>query len=155
MTPHEAMKFARERELDLIEIVPNANPPVCKLMDLGKYKYELTKKEKLQRKHQQVVVLKEIRFHPNTDVHDFEFKAKHARAFIEAGNKVKATVIFKGREVVYKEKGEEILNRLAEKVVDIAKIEQPPKMEGKWMSMILSADKGSKKKNTQKQKEEK
>lgn len=155
MTPHEAMKFARERELDLIEIVPNANPPVCKLMDLGKYKYELTKKEKLQRKHQQVVVLKEIRFHPNTDVHDFEFKAKHARAFIEAGNKVKATVIFKGREVVYKEKGEEILNRLAEKVVDIAKIEQPPKMEGKWMSMILTADKGSKKKNTQKQKEEK
>lgn len=154
MSPQEGMKYANERGLDLIEIVPKANPPVCKLMNLGKYKYELTKKEKLQRKHQQVVVLKEIRFHPNTDVHDYEFKARHARAFIEAGNKVKATVIFKGREITYKEQGEELLKKLAESLSDIAKVEQPPKMEGKWMSMILSADKSSKKKTTNKIKDQ-
>ncbi len=155
MTPQEGMRFANEKGLDLIEIVPTANPPVCKLMDLGKYKYELTKKEKLQRKNQQVVILKEVRFHPNTDVHDFEFKARHARSFIEDGNKVKATVIFKGREIVYKEQGEALLRRLAERVADIAKIEQPAKMEGKWMSIILTADKVGKKKTPKTQTEEK
>lgn len=154
MTPQEGLRFARERGFDLIEIVPTANPPVCKLMDLGKYKYELTKKEKIQRKHQQVVVMKEIRLHPNTDVHDFEFKARHARAFLEAGNKVKVTVVFKGREITYKEHGEEILKRVAEKVSDIAKIEQEAKLEGKHMAIILTADKASKKKTVSKNKTE-
>lgn len=148
------MTYANARGLDLIEIVPNASPPVCKLMDYGKYKYELTKKEKIQRKHQQVVIMKEIRFHPNIDVHDFEFKARHARTFIEAGNKVKATVFFKGREIVYKEHGEDILRRLVEKIEDIAKIEQPVQMEGRQMIMILTADKGSKKKQAIKDKTE-
>ncbi len=152
MSPQEAMAHANAKGLDLIEIVPNASPPVCKIMDYGKYKYELTKKEKLQRKHQQVVVMKEIRLHINTDVHDFEFKARHARAFIEAGNKVKASVFFKGREITYKEQGEEILLRLAEKIQDIAKVEQPAQMEGRQMIMILAADKGSKKKQGTKEK---
>ena len=156
MTPQEGMKFARERGVDLIEIVPTATPPVCKLMDLGKYKYELTKKEKIQRKHQQVVIMKEIRLHPNTDVHDFEFKTKHARAFLEEGNKVKVTVVFKGRQITYKEQGEDMLKRVAEKVSDIAKVEQEAKLEGKHMAIILTADKGSKKKTvTKTQTEEK
>jgi translation initiation factor IF-3 len=150
MTPQEGMKFARERGFDLIEIVPTATPPVCKLMDLGKYKYELTKKEKIQRKHQQVVIMKEIRLHPNTDVHDFEFKTKHARAFLEEGNKVKVTVVFKGRQITYKEQGEDMLKRVAEKVSDIAKVEQEAKLEGKHMAIILTADKGSKKKTVTK-----
>jgi translation initiation factor IF-3 len=156
MTPQEGMKFARERGFDLIEIVPTATPPVCKLMDLGKYKYELTKKEKIQRKHQQVVIMKEIRLHPNTDVHDFDFKTKHARAFLEEGNKVKVTVVFKGRQITYKEQGEEMLKRVAEKVSDIAKVEQEAKLEGKHMAIILTADKGTKKKTiTKTQTEEK
>jgi translation initiation factor IF-3 len=150
MTPQEGMKFARERGFDLIEIVPTATPPVCKLMDLGKYKYELTKKEKIQRKHQQVVIMKEIRLHPNTDVHDFDFKIKHARAFLEEGNKVKVTVVFKGRQITYKEQGEEMLKRVAEKVSDIAKVEQEAKLEGKHMAIILTAEKGTKKKTTTK-----
>ncbi len=154
MSPQEGLRYAMDRGLDLIEIVPNATPPVCKLMDVGKYKYELTKKEKIQRKHQQVVVMKEIRFHPNTDVHDFEFKARHAKAFLEAGNKVKATVVFKGREITYKEHGEELLTRLAEKVAEVGKIEQPAKLEGKHMIMILTADKATKKKSSTKPKTE-
>jgi len=156
MTPQEGMRYARERGFDLIEIVPTATPPVCKLMDLGKYKYELTKKEKIQRKHQQVVIMKEIRLHPNTDVHDFDFKTKHARAFLEEGNKVKVTVVFKGRQITYKEQGEEMLKRVAEKVSDIAKVEQEAKLEGKHMAIILTAEKGSKKKSvTKTQTEEK
>lgn len=146
MTPHEAMSIARERGKDLIEIVPNASPPVCKIMDFGKYKYELTKKERLQRKHQHVTQLKEIRFHPNTDVHDFEFKARHAIRFLEEGHKVKAAVIFKGREITYTEQGEDVLHRLIQKLADIGKIDQPIKLEGRSMSMIFAPNKTGKKK---------
>lgn len=131
--------------LDLIEIVPNADPPVCKLMDFGKYKYELAKKEKLQKKHQHVTQVKEIRFHPNTDTHDFDFKVRHARAFLEDGHKVKATVVFKGREITYKEQGEILLNRFTEKVIDIAKVEQAPKMEGRQMIAYYVLDRARKK----------
>ena len=130
MNPTEALKLARQRALDLIEIVPNASPPVCKIMDFGKYKYEQTKKDKLQRKHQQVTHVKELRFHPNTDVHDFEFKTRHARKFLEDGHKLKATVVFKGREITYKEQGESLLHRLEERLADIAKVEQIAKLEG-------------------------
>lgn len=134
--------MADERGYDLIEISPNANPPVCKLLDYGKYRYEQMKKEKLQRKHQQQTQVKEIRLHPNTDDHDFEYKARHVRRFLEEGNKVKATVIFKGREITYKEQGEDILRRLLEKVEDVTKVEQEPKMEGaKQMIMILAPEK--------------
>jgi len=145
----EALRLADNRGFDLIEISPNANPPVCKLLDYGKYRYEQMKKEKLQRKHQQQTQVKEIRLHPNTDDHDFEYKARHARRFLEEGNKVKATVIFKGREITYKDQGEEILQRLLEKVEDVTKVEQQPKMEGRSMIMMLAPEKkkGSGKKN--------
>jgi translation initiation factor IF-3 len=146
MTPAEAIKMAQQRGFDLIEIVPNAAPPVCKIMDFGKFKYEQTKKDKLQRKHQHVSLLKELRFHPNTDVHDFEFKTRHARRFLEEGHKVKATVVFKGREITYKQHGEEILKRLSELLVDLAKVDQEAKLEGRSMAMIFAPDRSGKKK---------
>lgn len=154
MSPPEALQIARSRGRDLIEIVPSADPPVCKVMDFGKYKYELAKKEKLQRKHQHVALVKEIRFHPNTDVHDFEFKTRHARRFIEDGHKVKATVIFKGREITYQELGRGVLERFTEKLIDIAKIDQPLKLEGRQMIMIFAPDRSARKKQEQKPKVE-
>ena len=130
-----------------MEIAPQAKPPVCKIIDYGKFRYELQKKEKIQKKNQQVSVLKEIRFHPNTDVHDFDFKTRHAINFLEEGNKVKATVVFKGREMAYIEQGENLLNRFLERVQDVAKVEVEPKMEGRNMSLIVVpiSQKGKKK----------
>lgn len=133
----DARKLASDRGKDLVEIAPQAKPPVCKIIDFGKFRYEQQKKDKLQKKNQQVSVLKEIRFHPNTDVHDFNFKTRHAINFLEEGNKVKATVVFKGREMAYIEQGEDLLNRFLEKVEDIAKVEVEPKMEGRNMSLIV------------------
>jgi translation initiation factor IF-3 len=147
MTPQEAVGMARSRARDLIEIVPNADPPVCKIMDFGKYKYEIAKKEKLQRKHQHVTQVKEIRFHPNTDTHDFEFKTRHARRFIEEGHKVKATVVFKGREITYQELGKGVLDRFTERIADIAKVDQPMKLEGRQLVMIIAPDRSAKKKS--------
>ena len=141
------MKIAGERGQDLIEIAPQAKPPVCKVIDFGKFKYEQQKREKIQRKNQQVSLLKEIRLHPNTDVHDFEFKAKHAINFLEEGNKVKVVVMFKGREMAYTEQGEDLLNRFIEIVEDIAKVESPIKMEGRNMNVILIPSKTKSKKN--------
>ncbi len=142
----DALKLAQERGQDLIEIAPQAKPPVCKIIDFGKFKYEQQKREKIQRKNQQVSLLKEIRLHPNTDVHDFEFKAKHAENFLEEGNKVKVVVMFKGREMAYTEQGEDLLNRFIEKVEDIAKVESPIKMEGRNMNVILVPSKTKSKK---------
>jgi len=133
----DALRIAGERDSDLVEIAPQADPPVCKIIDFGKFRYEQQKREKLQKKNQTVSVLKEIRFHPNTDVHDFEFKTKHAINFLTDGNKVKATVWFKGREMAYTELGEELLQRLIERTEDVAKVESPIKMEGKNISTIL------------------
>ena len=124
-----------------MEIAPQAKPPVCKIIDYGKFKYEQQKREKLQRKNQQVTTLKEIRLHPNTDVHDFNFKVKHAVNFIEDGNKVKVVVMFKGREMAYTEQGADLLNRFVENLVDIAKVESEMKMEGRNMSVILVPEK--------------
>ena len=154
MTTQEAIRTASDQGSDLIEIVPNADPPVCKIMDFGKYRYELSKKEKMQKKHQHVTQVKEIRFHPNTDTHDFDFKVRHARAFLEEGDKVKATVVFKGREITYKEQGKELLERFTESIADIAKIEQFPKMEGRQMIAYYVADK-TKKKAPEKEKQAK
>ena len=130
-----------------MEIAPQAKPPVCKIIDFGKFRYEQQKKEKIQKKNQQVSILKEIRFHPNTDVHDFDFKARHAVNFLEEGNKVKATVVFKGREMAYAELGENLLKRFLERVQDVAKVEVEPKMEGRNMSLIVvpALKKGKKK----------
>lgn len=136
-----------ERGFDLVEIAPQAVPPVCKIIDFGKFKYEQQKRDKIQKKNQTVTILKEIRLHPNTDVHDFDFKVKHALSFLEDGNKVKVSVMFKGREMAYTEKGEELLNRFIEKMDDTAKVESPIKLEGRNMNIILTpqSKKGKKK----------
>jgi translation initiation factor IF-3 len=139
--------LANERGKDLVEIAPQAKPPVCKIIDFGKFRYEVQKKEKIQKKNQQISVLKEIRFHPNTDVHDFDFKTRHAINFLEDGNKVKATVVFKGREMAYVDQGENLLKRFLDRVEDVAKVEVEPKMEGRNMSLIVvpNLKKGKKK----------
>ena len=144
MTPTAAINLAREREADLVEIVPNAVPPVCKIINFGKFKYELAKKDKLQKKHQHVSLLKELRFHPNTDTHDFEFKVRHAKRFLAEGHKVKATVVFKGREITYKEKGEVLLARLVEALTECSKVDQSAHMEGRSMITILVPEKKKK-----------
>ena len=131
------MRMAQERTLDLVEIAPMAKPPVCKIIDFGKFKYEQQKRDKIQRKNQTVSLLKEIRLHPNTDVHDFEFKLKHAQNFVQEGNKVKVCVMFKGREMAYTDQGETLLKRFIERTEDIAKVESPIKMEGRNMNIIL------------------
>jgi len=143
----DARRLANERGKDLVEIAPQAKPPVCKIIDFGKFRYEIQKKEKIQKKNQQVSVLKEIRFHPNTDVHDFDFKTRHAINFLEEGNKVKATVVFKGREMAYVDQGENLLKRFLDRVEDVAKVEVEPKMEGRNMSLIVvpNLKKGKKK----------
>lgn len=127
-----------EQGLDLVEIAPTAKPPVCKIMDFGKYIYEQSKKEKINKKKQHTVVVKEIRMRPKTDVHDLDFKVKHARAFLEQKHKVKFTVQFRGRELAYKEFGEQLLDRILEMLDDVAKIEGPRKFEGRNMTMILT-----------------
>ncbi len=154
MTPREAVALARERDADLVEIVPGAVPPVCKIINFGKFKYEIAKKDKIQKKHQHVSLLKELRFHPNTDTHDFDFKARHAHQFLSDGHKVKAAVVFKGREITYQEKGAELLARLLERLTDVAKVDQAAKMEGRSMIMILAPDrkrKADSKSNDQKE----
>lgn len=134
----EALRRADEAGLDLVEVSPNSNPPVCKIMDYGKYKYELAKKEKENRKKQHVIVTKEIRFRPKTDDHDFEFKTRHARKFLEQGNRVKATVMFRGRENAHREYGQRILDRFKENLDDIAKIEKDTKLEGGQLVLFLT-----------------
>lgn len=147
--------MARERNADLVEIVPTATPPVCKIIDFGKYKYELAKKDKIQKKHQHVSLLKELRFHPNTDVHDFDFKSRHARQFLLDGHKVKATVVFKGREITYKVKGEELLARLVERLTDVSKVDQASHMEGRSMILILAPDRKKKVESKPEEKQQK
>lgn len=134
----EALKQADDEGLDLVEISPNANPPVCKILDYGKYIYEQSKKEKLSKKKQHTIVLKEIRMRPKTDDHDLEYKIKHARSFIEQKNKVKFTVQFRGRELAYKQFGVNLLERVTEAMEDIAKIESEIKSEGRNMTMIFT-----------------
>jgi translation initiation factor IF-3 len=138
MSPREALEIARERGLDLIEIVPNAQPPVCKIIDFGKWKYEQQKRDKAQKKTQHQQLLKEVRFHPSTDTHDFEFKTRHAREFLLEGHKVKATVQFKGREVTYRQFGEGLLTKFLERLADISKIDQQISMMGKQMTVVIS-----------------
>lgn len=136
----EALRIALERELDLVEIAPQANPPVCKIIDYGKFIYEQTKREKQQKKAQVHSTLKEVRFKAGTDTHDFDFKTRHAREFLEEGHKVKATVMFKGREILHKELGEELLQRFINALADVAKIDQPMRMEGRFLGVMLAPD---------------
>src|SRR4249919_2028719 len=141
----EALRMAQEQELDLVEISPNAEPPVCKIIDYNKFLYEKKKKEKEMKAKSKVSEVKEIRFTPNTDDHDFDFKSKHAENFLKDGNKVKAYVQFKGRAIMFKERGELLLLRFAERLAEIGQPESMPKLEGKRMMMVLTPKTGKKK----------
>jgi translation initiation factor IF-3 len=133
----DALRLAKEQNLDLVEISPKAEPPVCRIVDYSKFKYELKKKQREIKAKTQKVVTKEIRFGPNTDDHDFEFKVKHAKTFLEGGAKVKAYVHFVGRTIVFKERGEVLLLKFAQALEEVAKVEQLPKLEGKRMFLFL------------------
>ena len=137
MQLNKAIDLAKQEELDLIEISPNANPPVCKIMDMGKYKYDLQKKANQAKKKQKIVSLKEIKLRPGTEAHDYNFKIKNAKKFISKGDKVKFTVKFKGREMQHTELGKELMNRIIEETKDVAKVESQPKFEGRQMVMII------------------
>ncbi|CAM4192952.1 translation initiation factor IF-3 [Flavobacterium jumunjinense] len=137
----EALRFAEEQEVDLVEISPNAEPPVCKLMDYGKFLYEQKKREKMLKAKSSQVVIKEIRFGPQTDEHDYEFKKKNAIKFLQDGAKLKAFVFFKGRSIIYKEQGQILLLRLAQELEEYGKVEQLPILEGKRMIMYLASKK--------------
>ena len=133
-----AIEKAEDRDLDLVLVAPNAVPPVCKIMNYGKYKFEQAKKEKESKKNQKTVEIKEIRVTPNIGTHDFEFKSRNARNFLESGNKVRFTLRFRGRELNNVESGEDILNRFIEDLSDIATVEKKPFLEGKTMFIILT-----------------
>jgi translation initiation factor IF-3 len=138
----EALRRAEEAGLDLVEVSPKAMPPVCKIMDFGKFKYETAKKTKEARKHQSTVTVKEIKFRPKTDDHDLDFKVKHIRRFLQEGNKAKLVVVFRGREIVHPETGQDVLKRVVELTADIAQVEQNPMMEGRRMLMIIAPRSG-------------
>ena len=135
---YKAQEMAQKQGLDLVEISPNSDPPVCKIIDYSKFKYIQKKKQKSIRSNAQKTVLKEIRFGPNTDEHDFNFKLNHAKRFLNDGCKLKAYVFFKGRQIIFKDKGEMILLKLAQELEEIAKVDQLPKLEGKKMNMLLT-----------------
>ena len=134
----EALKMAADMELDLVEISPNAEPPVCRIIDYQKYLYQQKKKAKEMKANASKVTIKEIRFGPNTDEHDFQFKLKHAQSFLEEGSKVKAYVFFKGRSILFSEQGEKLLLRFAVELENYGKAEQMPKLEGKRMIMMIA-----------------
>ena len=138
MSRAEAVRRAEMYELDLIEIAPKAIPPVIRIMDYGKFVYEIQKKEKIQKKNQVQQQMKEIRFKSRTDTHDFNFKTKHAKEFLEEGNKVKASVMFRGREITHKDIGRDMLDKFVEALQDVGKVDNPPKMEGRNMTVILA-----------------
>ncbi|HSR10029.1 MAG TPA: translation initiation factor IF-3 [Thermodesulfobacteriota bacterium] len=134
----EAMRIAEEQALDLVEVAANAKPPVCRIMNYGKYKYQQSKRSHDARKHQTVIHVKEVKLRPRTDEHDFEFKLRHAQRFLTEGNKVKVSVLFRGREMAYPEHGLEVINRFIDSVKDIMVVEQPPRLEGRNMVAILT-----------------
>ncbi|PCD77747.1 translation initiation factor IF-3 [Pseudothioclava arenosa] len=138
VTPREALTMAEEAGLDLVEISPTANPPVCKIMDFGKFKYEQQKREAEARKKQKVIEIKEVKFRPGTDTHDYEVKMRSVMKFLENGDKVKVTLRFRGREMAHQQLGLELLNRVKEDVGDAGKIESMPKLEGRQMVMMIA-----------------
>jgi len=138
MPTHEALRLAEEKGLDLVEISPRAFPPVCRIMDYGKYKYEEAKKKQQARKKASTVETKEIKFRPKTEEHDMEFKVKHVRRFLEAGNKVRLAVVFRGREITHPQTGMNVLNRVVERCNDLATVEATPNMEGRRMIMVIA-----------------
>ena len=141
LSSNEALQIARNKGLDLVEISATSKPPVCKIVDYGKFNYERQKKEKQAKKHQHVMHIKEIRFNPNTDTHDIDFKTKHLRQFLIEGHKVKAYVMFRGRMITHPEIGRKLMEEIVEKLNDIGKLEAPPKMEGKQLFAYFLPDK--------------
>lgn len=141
MPTYEAIAKAAALNLDLVEVAPNADPPVCRIMNYGKFKYEKAKKEKIAKKKQHVMQLKELKLHPQTEEHDLNFKLDHARKFILKGDRVKITVVFRGREIAHIDFGKEILAKIDSGLQDIAQIEQPMKMEGKNLTTVYIPDK--------------
>lgn len=138
MPSKKAMELAEQKNLDLVKIAPQATPPVCKIIDYGKYRFEQSKREKEQRKNQRVVEIKEVRLSLNIDTHDFETKKNHAMRFISEGNKVKASIRFRGREMGHPELGLEIMKRFSETMAEVANVERQPKLEGRTMMMFLA-----------------
>ena len=134
----EALERARGLGLDLVEVAPNSRPPVCRILDYGKFKYELSKKDKAAKKKQHTFQMKEMRYRPKIDDHDFQFKTKHVREFVESGSKVKVFVMFRGREMAYTEFGRKILDRVAQELSDISVVEIVPKLDGRKMTMVLA-----------------
>lgn len=130
--------MAEEKGLDLVEVAPTARPPVCRIMDYGKFKYEEARKARQARKRQHQILIKEVKFRPGIEDHDFDFKVRHARRFLEEGNKVKATMMFRGRQMAHPELGREVLSRVAEAVDEVGRVESAPLMEGRNMTMILA-----------------
>lgn len=141
MSAREALRLAEELQLDLVEVAPQARPPVCRLMDFGRYKYEQSKREREARKRQRVVELKEIKFRPRIEEHDFRVKLRNATRFLNEGDKVKFTIIFRGREIVHTQLGEQLMNRLASELAELATVERAPRLEGRQMVMILAPKK--------------
>ena len=137
VSPEKALELSEEAGLDLVEISPNASPPVCKIMDYGKYKYEQQKRESEARKNQKIIEVKEIKFRPGTDTHDYEVKMRSVTKFLENGDKVKITLRFRGREMAHQELGRELLERVAVDIEGYGKIENIPKMEGRQMTMMI------------------
>ncbi len=138
MPTNEALNIASEAGLDLVEVAPQAKPPVCRIMDYGKYKYQMSKRAREARKKQSVINIKEIKLRPKTDEHDFLFKERNARKFLESGDRVRFFVFFRGREIVHKEIGEKMLSRIAQDLKDVANVEALPRMEGRKMTMLLA-----------------
>jgi len=138
MSNIDALNAAHEAGLDLVEVAPQADPPVCKIMDFGKFKYQMKKKQQEARKKQVQIVVKEVKFRPKTDVHDIDYKVKNILRFLSEGNKAKVTVVFRGREMAHREKGYELIERILEKIGDAAVIESNPRMEGRILFMVLS-----------------
>jgi len=138
MQTKDALRLAMEQHLDLVEVAPKAKPPVCRIMDFGKYRYEQQKREKEAKKKQKVITIKEVKLRPNIEKHDFDVKLKNALRFVEEGNKVKVTIMFRGREMSHQELGRELLHRVAEQLKDLVAIERDAKLEGKNMIMILA-----------------
>ena len=134
----QALSMAQEQDLDLVEVSPFANPPVCRVMDYGKFKYKQSKRAHEAKKNQKVVHVKEVKFRPNTDQHDYDFKLKHARRFLEAGDKVKAVIFFRGREIVHRENGQKLLGRVSQDLEELAQVEQQSKQEGRTLCMIFA-----------------
>jgi len=144
LTLHEALALAETQQLDLVEVSPSAEPPVCRIMDYGKFKYQQSKKLQEARKKQVQVIVKEVKLRPKTDEHDLQVKVKHVRRFLEEGNKAKITLVFRGREITHMEIGKNMLDRVADDLQDVALIEVRPKMEGRAMFMIVAPKKAVK-----------